>query len=273
MKKLNMYIKFSAIFLVFIIISTGCSVKTEDIEIKQTSVQTESELDLTEEEIEKKLEVESNIITESEEDKVDKNITDEVEKEVPSPSTSGINIEKPSETIDSSKEYLDESSVYQEEKPKEESEIKLENLKILGNVEFELNISLDELKNMEDIVFEGTYYSLNSFGTTGYTDFKGVNLWLLLEKAAAISSDAAYVRVVAVDGYEMSFTVEQVKKQDYIDETDSEKKLPIIIAWEENGQEYDLEEGAPYKLVVGQKEAGDVNKPQWVSKIDRIIVE
>ncbi len=28
----------------------------------------------------------------------------------------------------------------------------------------------------------------------------------------------------------------------------------MIIAWEENGQEYDLEEGPPFKLVIGQKE-------------------
>ena len=47
----------------------------------------------------------------------------------------------------------------------------------------------------------------------------------------------------------------------------------MIIAWEENGIEYDVAYGPPYKLIVGQKEAGDVNKPQWVSNIDRIIVE
>lgn len=46
----------------------------------------------------------------------------------------------------------------------------------------------------------------------------------------------------------------------------------MIIAWEEKGIEYDVADGPPYKLIVGQK-PGDVNKPQWVSNIDRIIVE
>ena len=45
------------------------------------------------------------------------------------------------------------------------------------------------------------------------------------------------------------------------------------IAWEEDGSEYTIEKGAPYKLVVGQTEPGDVNKPQWVSNIDVIIAE
>ena len=71
----------------------------------------------------------------------------------------------------------------------------------------------------------------------------------------------------------MEFTVDQVKKQDYMDETNPDNKYPMIIAWEENGEEYDTEEGAPFKLVVGQKQAGDVNKPQWVSNIDKIVIE
>lgn len=145
-------------------------------------------------------------------------------------------------------------------------------LKIEG-LENELSFTLDELKAMEDFIFEADFYSLNSFGTTGYTHFKGVNLWNLLEYKALISDKAAKISVIAQDGYKMEFTVDQVKKQDYMDETNPDNKYPMIIAWEENGEEYDAEEGAPFKLVVGQKEAGDVNKPQWVSNIDKIVIE
>jgi len=153
-------------------------------------------------------------------------------------------------------------------------EAEVENaLKIQGNVANTLSISLDELKGMKEIIFEDDFYSLNSFGTTGHTRFKGVNLWSLLEQKAQISSKASRITVIATDGYKMEFTIDQVKKQDYIDETNQDKKFPMIIAWEEKGQEYDPEDGPPYKLVVGQREAGDVNKPQWVSNIDRIIVE
>ena len=146
-------------------------------------------------------------------------------------------------------------------------------LKIEGNVGKELKLSLEELKAMNDIVFEADFFSLNSFGTKKYFHFKGVNLWSLLQQKCEISDDATSVSIIAEDGYEMVFTVEQVKKQDYIDEQNPEILYPMIIAWEENKVEYDVSEGAPFKLVVGQKEAGDVNKPQWVSNIDKIVVK
>ena len=95
----------------------------------------------------------------------------------------------------------------------------------------------------------------------------------MLEQKAKISPNASKITLIATDGYSMEFTVNQVKKLDYIDETNPNKKFPMIIAWEEKGIEYDVADGPPYKLIVGQKEAGDVNKPQWVSNIDRIIVE
>lgn len=161
------------------------------------------------------------------------------------------------------------------EEPAQEdkNEIPKENaLKIQGLVEKELILTLDELKAMTDIIFEGDFYSLNNFGTTGYTRFKGVKLWDLLEVKALINAEASKISIIAQDGYIMEFTKEQVKME-YMDETNPDNKYPMIIAWEENGQEYTTDEGNPYKLVVGQKEPGDVNKPQWVSNIDIILVE
>lgn len=125
---------------------------------------------------------------------------------------------------------------------------------------------------MTDIIFEADFYSLNSFGTTGYTHFKGLVLWDLLEQKALIKNEASKISIIAQDGYIVEFTAEQVKME-YMDETNPDNKYPMIIAWEENGQEYTIDEGNPYKLVVGQKESGDVNKPQWVSNIDIILVE
>jgi hypothetical protein len=88
-----------------------------------------------------------------------------------------------------------------------------------------------------------------------------------------VDASSSRVKIVAADGYSMDFAISQIKRMDYIDETNQDVKLPIIIAWEENGRAYDPSEGAPFKLVVGQKEPGDVNKPQWVSSIEKIIVE
>lgn len=155
----------------------------------------------------------------------------------------------------------------------EDSDENTYTLKITGNVSNEMNLSLSDLKAMNNYIFEGDFFSLNSFGTKGYTHFKGVNLWKILDEKSQILSTASKVTVIAHDGYKVEFTIEQVKKQDYIDEQNLETKYPIIIAWEENKEEYDQKEGAPFKLVVGQKEANDVNKPQWVSNIDKIVIE
>lgn len=153
----------------------------------------------------------------------------------------------------------------------EESSVKKNALKLEGKIS-EAAYTLDELKGMTDIIFEGSFYSLNNFGTTKHNTFRGVNLWGLLNKNK-IASDASSVSIVASDGYEMVFSIDAVKKQDYIDETDPSVKLPMIIAWSQDGQEFSLDEGPPYKLIIGQKEAGDVNKPQWVSNIDKIIIK
>lgn len=162
------------------------------------------------------------------------------------------------------------------EKPIEESEDAQEGdnnvLKIKGLLENELKLTLNDLKAMKDIIFEADFYSLNSYGTTGYTHFKGVKLWELLEKKALIKPEAAKITITAQDGYSMEFTIEQVKME-YMDETNPDNKYPMIIAWDENDKEYSTDDGAPYKLVVGQKEPGDVNKPQWVSNIDVIVIE
>jgi len=155
-----------------------------------------------------------------------------------------------------------------------ESDESTENqLKIEGLVENVLSLGLDELKNMQDIIYSGTFYSLNSYGTTEYTDFKGINLWLLLNEKAILPSEAQKISIIAIDGYKVEFSIDQVKKQDYIDETNPNLQLPMIIAWEENGIEYNPNDGPPFKLVVGQKEEGDINKPQWIRDIDKIIVE
>lgn len=226
--------------------------------------------------------------------KIDQNDDEEVSKEDISDETEADNHEGDSEDlVEGTKENSEGEgtssseleSGTDKETPQKEADVKEEPdkedktdeeginiLKVEGKVGNPLALTLDDLKAMEDIIFEGDFYSLNNFGTTQHTKFKGIKLWGLLEKAQ-IASDAAKVRIVATDGYEMEFTVDETKRQDYIDETNPDVKLPMIIAWEENGEEYDIEEGPPYKLVIGQKEPGDINKPQWVSNIDCIIVE
>ena len=146
-------------------------------------------------------------------------------------------------------------------------------LTITGEVVADQVFGLETLQNMTEIQFEGTFFSLNSFGTEEHTNFKGIKLWPLLDEVVGLSEDSRYVTVVAEDGYQVTFMKEQIQRQDYIDETDPDVELSIIIAWEENGKAYDPNKGSPYKLVIGQSEPGDVNKPNWVAIIEKIVVE
>lgn len=269
--------KNNSIFLILILILSisisGCSSKAPKVEEPIVLVEEknqEPEIQIEEKEKEEGL-IED--LTEDEEElsiEEDKTVEEEIdvaekdkEEPVAEPEQAIIVKEPEKTTTDETVEVPEKEEIGEEVKNA---------IKIKGNVGKESSFTLAELKNMTDIIFEDDFYSLNNFGTTNHTLFKGVNLWKLLHKAD-ISSSATKVKIIATDGYEVEFTIAQVKRQDYIDESNLDKAFPMIIAWEEKGKEFDSSDAPPYKLIVGQSEPGDVNKPQWVSKIDRIIVE
>lgn len=135
-----------------------------------------------------------------------------------------------------------------------------------------ITLNLDELKAMKDYYVEDDFFSLNSYGTKEYFHFKGVKIKAILDKVG-INKNTASITFVASDGYKQELTVEQALKEDYIDEQNPDKKYPVIIAWHENGKDYDAQKDAPFRLVIGQKESGDVNKPQWVQNVSKIIID
>lgn len=259
------------ILLVISMTLSACSSKDDQdmdsVEGEQETITIENEdqedEDLDEEDIDLE-EAEDENIAEGEE--AEEQATEDKEKD-----QLEENSKEPAEKAPAKSEPVEKEPEKKEvEAPKEE---KANALHIEGKVSNPISLDLNDLKGMNDIIFKGDFYSLNNFGTTAHTEFKGVNLWSLLNSKAGILDDASKVRIIASDGYEMEYTIGQVKRQDYIDETDPAAKFPMIIAWEENGVEYDLSDGLPFKLVVGQKEAGDTNKPQWVSNIEKILVE
>lgn len=264
--KINKHIYLLLIFILSIsILISGCKPKVENEEHVSIPIDEEinddnNEIILEEQEEIGREELET-LVTDGDliDEKSEKDNEDIEEKE--------IKVEKEfSETNVDTNEVKEETSQNTEEISIKKNAIKLE-----GKIN-EAAYTLEELKGMTDIIFEGSYYSLNNFGTTKHNTFKGVNLWMLL-KNNGISSDASSVSIIANDGYEMEFTIDAIKKQDYIDETNPDVKLPIIIAWSQDGVEFNSEEGLPFKLIIGQKEAGDVNKPQWVSNIDKILIK
>jgi len=158
------------------------------------------------------------------------------------------------------------------DEPSKETDDDKTSIQIEGSgIKEAISLSLDELKAMKDSYYEGDFFSINSYETKEYFSFKGVKLSAILERAG-LKKNASALKLIASDGYELEITIEQALKEDYIDEQNPDKRYPVIIAWNENGEDYDAAKGAPFRLVIGQKEPGDVNKPQWVQNIAKIIV-
>ncbi len=136
-----------------------------------------------------------------------------------------------------------------------------------------VELTLGDMQEMTGALVEDDYFSINTYGTEEYFHFKGAWVWAVLEQKAGLKEGAKEVSFVADDGYTVTYTLEEVQREDYIDQQDPEKKYKMILAWEENHEPYDPATGNPFRLVNGQKEPGDVNKPRWVSRIEKIIVE
>lgn len=142
-----------------------------------------------------------------------------------------------------------------------------------SGVEEPVELSLGDLKKMTDALVDDDYFSINTYGTEAYYHFRGVWAWAVLEQKAALKEGATEVTFIADDGYSITYTLEEVQRDDYIDQQDPGKKYKMILAWEEEHEAYDISKGSPFRLVNGQKEPGDVNKPRWVSRIEKIVVE
>ena len=140
-------------------------------------------------------------------------------------------------------------------------------------VESAVSFTLEELKALEDGLVEADYFALNSYGTKGNFHFKGVWVWHLIDEMVNLRDDAALVSFIGQDDYRVEYTLEEVKKEDYIDEGDPTTKHKMILAWEEDGLEYDPSRGNPFQLVVGQREPGDVNRPYWVRNLKTIHID
>lgn len=275
--------KLLIIFLLLILLLAGCSTNVKDVnnsDVNNNETIQESEENELNNNVEKTNDSKENEQSKENETANKQNVENiEGQKDNLERKDNSVSDEesKVKQTNNENKKEIEDTNSKSNENKDNEDEKKDENssknsLKIEGLVEKELTLNLDELKEMNDIIFQADFYWLNNFGTTGYTNYKGVNLWELLAKKALIKDSASIVSIIAQDGYSMEYTVEQVQME-YMDETNPDNKYPMIIAWEENGNEYSIDEGNPYKLIVGQTEPDDINKPQWVSNIDSIIIE
>jgi hypothetical protein len=142
-----------------------------------------------------------------------------------------------------------------------------------GGVKEKITFTLEELKSMEDGLVEADYFSKNSYGTEEYLHCKGIWVWYLLREKASLKEHASIVSFIADDGYKAEYTLEDVKREDYLDEHNPETGYKMILAWEIDGKENASRKESPFQLVVGQREPGDTNRPYWVRFVKTILVD
>ncbi len=138
---------------------------------------------------------------------------------------------------------------------------------VTGNVSKSKTFTLAQLKRMRTV--SATYFSRGKVPKTEHNRFVGVRMSDILS-AAGVAANARRVTVTASDACTASFSMSDVT-EDYIDETRPGVKLPMIIAYSQDGALY---KGAnPFRLVRGQAIEGEYNRQFWVRMIVTIEVQ
>lgn len=153
-------------------------------------------------------------------------------------------------------------------------------LTISGNgVEYELSLSLSQLKAMSEGYEEEVYSVLNNFPTKDTCVAKGININYLLD-LAGIKSSARTISITAKDGYKATFTKEQLLGNSYYfpklssGSASGKSKVPSIIAWKYKEGTTNLSKAADssLRLIVGQSSVKMVNKSVFVENAYKITV-
>lgn len=146
----------------------------------------------------------------------------------------------------------------------------------------EKNFTVDQLKSLREGRINATY-TMQTLVEPHHGRYSGVNIYYLLNNLVGIKNNARSVKVVSVDGISVDFTIEEIKKNDYINSVDK-SKLPIILAYAKDGhglvkQRSDTgfstavgNDGGPIRLMVGQLHKGERNSPKCLKSIKEIIV-
>lgn len=130
--------------------------------------------------------------------------------------------------------------------------------------------TLDDLKSISGGIVNESYFSINNYGTKEYTDFVGISLKYLLNNHLKLKSSAESITITAADGFYRNYNLSDVRR-DYIDENNPSARLPMLLAWKEDGSE--RFGSHPLRFVIGQEEAGDINKPNWIRNVMTITVK
>jgi len=139
-----------------------------------------------------------------------------------------------------------------------------------------VDYSLSDLQAMKDIIISENYYSRGkakeNWSAAAHNEFTGVSLAGLLEKKVGLKGIPSRVKIKAEDGYNLILSWDEVKAS-YIDETNPDQQLKIMLAWSMDGQKINQEGGNSLRLIIGQKYKGDYNRQRWVNYVESITIE
>ncbi|MEN6325449.1 MAG: FN3 associated domain-containing protein [Syntrophomonas sp.] len=148
-------------------------------------------------------------------------------------------------------------------------------LTITGNgVEQQTRFSLSELKDMKEAAASECYSVVNDWPTKKFTVGNGIRVSYLLEKAG-IKEDAQIITVWAADGYNATFTKEQLTEKRFYypklleGSEESAKEVPAILAWKRQEGTNDLSKATSCSLclLLGQKGLNDSVAPVCVKDV------
>lgn len=153
-------------------------------------------------------------------------------------------------------------------------------LTITGSgVEQETSFTISELKNLEDALVSACYSTVNNWPTKKFWVGKGIKVSYLLEKAG-IKKGAQTVIVWAADGYNATFTRDQLEEKRYCfpnlkeDSEEGAVEVPAILAWEywEGTDDLDKAASGNLRLLLGQAGLNDATAPVYVKDVVKIEV-
>lgn len=143
--------------------------------------------------------------------------------------------------------------------------------------------TVSELEKMQDCIITADYCVAKAEDNKGQVKFRGIDLYRFLKQEVGLQSTAASITVTASD-YSKEFTLEELMKDNYVNELAGTNNLKMMLAYgcndkplvpDKESEGYDAvagNNGGPLKLVVGQLQNGDFNSGKCVGNVTSITV-
>ncbi len=148
----------------------------------------------------------------------------------------------------------------------------------------EHTVTVGELEFMQNYIFTGEYCLAKSETEKESAVYRGIDIYDFLRREVGFTAGADTITFKAADGSSQTFGLDEIAKADYINEITGAANLKVMLAFgksekplvpSKDSEGYDAEagnDGGPLRLVIGQTEAGDLNRGKSVKNVTEIIV-